>query len=147
MSRALMDEAEKLYREYLDKVTELEASRKPGDGLFGIGKSPADDPCHDRFSEELERLLRRFAALSPGSEEVSRMLAFIYRMPAEHREPASAYWMLNAVQGFTVQLIDMLSPKDAEKLLNYYVEAYPRVMRLPVQKKVYSALKKASKNM
>lgn len=140
----MMNELEELYRAYLEKVIQLEKERKPGDGLFGIGKSPADDPCHDKFAEELENLLNRFAVRNPESAEIREVVSFIYRMSSEHREPASAYWMLNAVHGLTLHLIARLLPNDAKVVFDEYKDAYPRAMRLPVQKKVYLALKKAS---
>ncbi len=140
----MMSEIEELYRNYLEKVNKLEMERKLGDGLFGIGKSPADDPCHDQFTDELETLLNRFAAQSPDKSEIKKVLTFMYRMPHEHREPVSAYWMLNAVHGFTMKLIGMLSREDAGQLLNEYRIAYPKAMRLPVQKKVCDALEDAA---
>jgi hypothetical protein len=50
--------------------------------------------------------------------------------------------MLNAVHGLTLGLAERLSPQDAEKLCKLYEKEIPRRKRLPVQKKVMSALKK-----
>lgn len=139
-----MNEIEELYRCYLEKVNKLESERRPADGLFGIGKSPADDPCHDQFAEELETMLNRFTAQSPEHGEIMKVLAFIYRMPQEHREPVSAYWMMNAVHGLTMKLIGMLARDEAEQIMKEYINAYPKAMRLPVQKKVCIALEEAA---
>ena len=53
-----------LYRDYLEKATELERNRKPGRGLFGVGAKPADAPCHEQFVSALRELL----AESPGPD-------------------------------------------------------------------------------
>ena len=134
-----------LYREYLDEAERVERERTPGEGLFGIGKKPSDDPCHERFANALETALRDLAALEPDSPRVCEVLSLIYRAPAEHREPASAYWMLCAVHGFTLKLIERLSAEDAAALLNGYAKDFPRWERLPVQQQVYAALKRAAK--
>ena len=138
-------EIRSLYQEYLDAAERVERERKPGDGLFGLGKKPSDDPCHERFTTALETALRDFAAPGPDSRQVREVLAHIYEAPVEHREPASAYWMLNAVHGFTLELIERLSTEDAAALLARYAEAFPRRERLPVQQQVYTALKRAAK--
>ena len=62
----------------------------------------------------------------------------------EHREPLSAFWMLKAVHGLTLDLIGHLSPADAAELLKAYKDTYPRPERLPAQKKVLAALKRMS---
>ena len=134
-----------LYREYLNEAERVERERKPGEGLFGLGKKPADDPCHERFAKALETALKDFAALEPDSPRVREVLSHIYRAPAEHREPLSAYWMLCAVHGFTLELIDRLDAEDAAALFNGYAKEFRRWERLPVQQQVYAALKRAAK--
>ncbi|MCR4760600.1 MAG: hypothetical protein K5705_10105 [Oscillospiraceae bacterium] len=134
-----------VYRTYFAEAAQAEQNRKPADGLFGIGKKPADDPCHDRFLAALESALQTFAAQKPASGEVRAVLSLIYRMPAEHREPLSVYWMLNAVCGLTQPLIPLLEPADAAALLTQYDADCPRRERLPVQKQIARALKNAGR--
>ena len=140
-----LEELKALYTGYIEKVSRLEMAKKPADGLLGFGKKISDDPCHEAFAEELEALLERFAQAGPSSEEVRRVLSFVYHAPAAYSEPASAYWMLNAVQGLTQELVKVLSREDASELLRQYEEDIPRSQRLPVQKKVGKALKAAAK--
>ena len=137
-----IEDIKALYGEYLLQAAKLESERKVGDGLFGMGTKPSDDPCHDEFAKKLEALIGEFASADPTSAEVREVLSYIYNMPAEHREPLSSYWMLNAVHGLTLGLAERLSPQDAEKLCKLYEKEIPRRKRLPVQKKVMSALKK-----
>ena len=138
-------EIRSLYQEYLDGAERAEREHRPGDGLFGLGKKPSDDPCHERFSNALETALRDFAARGPDSPQIREVLSHIYRAPVEHRKPMSAYWMLNAVHGFTLDLIGRLNADDAAALFASYAKSFSRRERLPVQQQVYAALKRAAK--
>ena len=138
-------EIRSLYQKYLDEAERAERERKPGDGLFGVGKKPSDDPCHERFASDLETALRDFAAQEPDSQRTREVLSYIYRSPAEHKKPASAYWMLCAVHGFTPELTGRLNKEDAAALFTQYAKDFPRWERLPVQQRVYAALKRLAK--
>ena len=131
-----------LYDTYIAAVETLEQNRKPGDGLLGLKPGPADDPCHDRFADELGAAIAQFAAEEPSSEEARAVLEHIYTIPSAHREPQSVYWMLVAVHGLTPTLIDRLSPADADALARLYAGEYRRWERLPAQKQALAALKK-----
>lgn len=139
------DDLRALYEAYIAKAEQLERDRKPGDGLFGFGKKTADDPCHEQFAADLEALLHAILAQAPSSDEVSRILAYIYRAPSEHPEPKTVYWMLRAVHGLTVELAGRLAPQDAKALRDTYAKEYPRRERFPAQKNVLAALDKARK--
>lgn len=130
-----------LYETYIETVETLERNRKPGEGIFGLKGGPATDPCHDRFVDELTTAIGDYAAQEPSSAERTEVLSYMYAVPLEHREPRSAYWMLIAVHGLSLQLIEGLDPADAAALCKSYGKAYPRWERLPVQKNVLSALK------
>ena len=135
-----------LYETYIDTVENLTRKRKPGEGLLGLKGGPADDPCHDRFVDALSEAVRDFAAQEPTSAECTAVLTYMYSAPLLHREPRSAFWMLLAVQGLSLDLIKELEPTDAASLRASYEKAYPRRKRLPVQEKVLAALKAASRN-
>ena len=132
---------QELYRAYLEDVAAAERNRRPGEGLFGIGKGPAEDPCHDRFVEKLEAMLNLFAASKPDSTEVKPILDYIFSVPPESRALQSAYWMLLAVHTLTLPLIPFLNSADAVILLETYEKTYPRRERFPAQKSVLSALR------
>ena len=138
-------EIQALYREYLDEALRVELARKPMDGVFGLGKKPSDDPCHERFAAAMEAALKAFADTKPDSAAAREVLAYIYEAPVVNREPLSAYWMLTAVHGFTLALIESLNPEDAAALLTRYGKDFRRWNRLPVQQQVYAALKRVSK--
>ena len=140
-----ISEVKKLYEEYIAEAEKLERDRKPTDGLFGMGKKTSDDPCHERFANELEAVLKSMTDSKPEPEKVYEVLDYIYRMPDEHKEPITVYWMLNAVHALTIDLIALLDKNYAEKLYTQYRKAIPRWKRLPVQKKVCSELDKRRK--
>ena len=138
-------EVRAIYEEYLEAAAEAEVERKPGDGLLGIGKGPADSPCHTRFAGALEAKLNAFAVSVPESAAIAAVLDYIYGVAPKYEDLKSAYWMLLAVHGLTLPLIPRLSPADAARLRARYAETYPRWKRLPVQNQVLAALKSAAK--
>ena len=133
---------EALYNDYIGTVQELERNRKPGEGLFGMRSGPKDNPCHERFSEDVEKMLKDFRDTSPTSEDSAAMLRYILTIPESWQELTCAYWMLIAVQGFGIDLIGYLEPADAKALAEILSAAYPRYIRLPVQNKLLKELKR-----
>ena len=138
-----LTEVQTLYQTYLEEVERVEQERRPGEGLFGIGNKPSDDPCHERFAAGLETLLKDFEAQEPDSAQACAVLRYIYRAQLVNREPISAYWMLNAVHGLTLSLIGRLNAEDAAALREQYASDIPRREMLPVQKQVFSKLKQS----
>lgn len=127
---------------YLNAVRECERNRKPGDGLLGLKGGPAEDPCHDRFVEELSVLLESFYKDDPESIDTRMVLEALYDVPHKDSVPLSAYWMLIAVQGLCPELLQTLSREDACDLKEEFLARYRRWERLPVQNKILDALKK-----
>lgn len=134
---SLLEEIRALYEGYDAEFYALEDQRRGTAGIFGLLGGPRDYPCHRRFSQELEGLLRQ-----APPEEASPILDYIYFAPqARPGRRDAVYWMLMAVHGLTRDLIPRLPPEDARRLLERYEAAYPRRDRLPVQKTIISALK------
>ena len=126
---------------YLDTVRELERKRKPGEGIFGLKGGPADNPCHERYDQTVQQLLKDFAARNPASETVREVLEELYSSPKKYSAPTCAYWMLIAVQRHSVPLIDLLSSEDAFALYVRFNKDIPRRERLPVQTEILKKLK------
>lgn len=135
----VLEQVRELCGDYLNRCRQLELDRKPGDGLLGMGSGPDKDPCHDAFARELETVLK--GAEGRPSDEIRAALSYLYRIPTENRDNLTAYWMLLAVHGLTVELAAGLNRSDAAALLAEYREEYPRWERLPAQKRVLAALK------
>jgi len=141
-----LTEVRELYSDYIAQVHKLEREKKPGDGLFGMGKKISDDPCHEAFADKLGTMLKEIEKSEPSSEEVYGILEYIYHAQTEYASFTSAYWMLNAVHSLTIELIELLDSQDAERLMHIYDNEIPRRKRFPAQKKVSSALNKRAKN-
>ncbi len=136
---------EALYGSYLETAAALERDRRFGEGIFGMKGGPADDPCHERFAEDLRALLESFGAARPSGGELRDVLAWIYDAPQRDRAPKCAYWMLVAVQGLTRPLLGDLAPEDAAALRRQLEKAYPRYARMPVQNELLRELKAAER--
>lgn len=134
-----------LYEAYLAQAEKLERERKPFAGMFGISPGPADDPCHDRFAADLENLLRSCREAGSTPAEIREVLRYIYAAPTEHPQPRSSYWMLLAVHGLTLDLIEGLIAADAKEMHDWYEAAFPRRERVPVQNRVLKALGRKAK--
>lgn len=132
---------EALIHDYVEEVQTLERNRKLGDGLFGLRPGPADNPCHDRFAADVKRLFEDCRDASPDSGECAGLLRCLFTAAEPWRELRSAYWMLIAVQGCGMELIDRLSHADAAALAELYAAQYPRHERLPVQDKLLKKLR------
>lgn len=139
-----ISEIYELYSSYIEKVKELERSKKITDGLFGITKGPKDDPCHDVFIKDLEAQITIFASEDPDPEQVCSLLDYMYSIPLKYRDDSMIYWMFAAVHTLAYDLIGHLNPEDAQRLYQQYNENYPRQDRLPAQKKTLKALKNRS---
>ena len=140
-----IDSLQALYDGYLKDAIQVEKNRKPGEGIFGIGKRPSDDPCHDRFAADLKEWLEAFGEEKPESAEIREVLSLIYRAPKKYSDPKSSFWMLIAVQSLTLGLIPRLSESDARALVGEFAGLYKRWERLPVQKQILDALIRAEK--
>ena len=132
---------EALVHDYIETVQELERNRKLGDGFFGLRAGPAENPCHDRFVADVKQLLQDCRAASPDSGECAQLLRFLFTAAEPWRELRSAYWMLIAVQGFGMELIDCLDHSDAAALAKDYAAQYPRHERMPVQVQLLKKLR------
>ena len=135
-----LDRLTALYDGYLETVNRLERERKPGEGMFGFGGGPANNPCHDRFAEDVAALLGELSAGNAPSALRREAMERIFAAPLENPTPKSSYWMLIAVQGFTRDLIPGLSAEDADALTAQYLRDYPRRNRLPVQNEILALL-------
>lgn len=130
-----------LYEAYLDEFHRLEQKRRPMEGVFGIGNGPQNYPCHEKFAQDLERMLKDLAGQALSSEQAGQVLRYIYcTAPVRWKSENTVYWMMLAVQGLTDDLIERLDASTAKTLCEEYQRLYPRYQRLPVQNKVFSAL-------
>jgi hypothetical protein len=124
-----------------------EAREKAGlcDGLFGMGKDPRKDPCHERFYRTVESWTAEFLKQEPAAQQQAAAAAWILKAADEHRDETDVYWYLYAAQVHALPIIAKLEQGSAKELLQWYDRAYPARERMPVQDQVYRALKKAAR--
>ncbi len=139
----MLKEVVRLYEAYLDEFHRLEQNRKPMEGVFGMGTGPKDYPCHEKFAQDLDQLLESLTAQAITPEQAGNLLRYIYcTAPVLWESETSVYWMLLAVHGSTMGLIKHLDASTAKALYEEYRHLYPRYIRLPIQKKIFTALQR-----
>ncbi len=133
------------YELYLAEA--LEARRKAGicDGLFGMGKDPRKDACHERFYHAIENWTAEFLNQETTAQQKAEAAAWILKAADRHRGEMDVYWYLYAAHLHAIPIIEKLETEPAKELLQWYDQAYPARERMPVQDQVYRALKKAAR--
>ncbi len=126
---------------YQEDLDALAASLRPGDGVFGFGRVPGNDPCHERFDAKVAALAGRYA---DGGEE-AELAGLLLRCDSELSLPVYAQGMLIAIQRHALPLIPCLGADEARELTRWYEKQYPFYRRAPIQKDILKALKQASR--
>lgn len=134
-----------LYQQYISQALALESKRQPGQGLFGMGSKPADDPCHEIFVKSAAETAAALALSQPSGEETAALLRRIFQAPSQHPTPLSLYWTLIAAQRCALPLIPLLSPEEAGVLLKEFGQLFRPWQRMPVQKEVMQLLSRQQK--
>ena len=134
-----------LYNTYMEQAEEAEKNTPFASGIFGLGKRASDDPCHDRFIQNLTALMAQFKEEGIDSAALREVLAFVFQAHAEYQVPASTHWMLIAAHSTTLDVIPLLNREDAAALCAQYEKAFKRRERMPVQTKIVKLLNKAMK--
>ena len=139
-----MEALREIYADYARDVEALEKTRKPTEGMLGIGRKPGDDPCHDKFFSRVGAVTEEMAGADLEDGELAGIMDMVLTEEKRTALPSYAHWMLLAVHRHLIPLIPRLTPKEAGRLLEGYAAAYPRFKRLPIQKDVIKALQKAA---
>lgn len=136
----IVSEIRALMEAYLTEAQALEKNRKPGEGLFGFGKKPADDPCHVKMILALKEKFETAAETQAPSADVRTALEYVYGLAKAYQNTPSMHIPLIGAHGSTLPAIPLLNGADAAALLGAYIHQYRRRERLPVQKLVIRAL-------
>lgn len=135
---------EQAYSDYRAELAQAEKKQKPTDGLFGLGHSIKDDPCHDRLDERIAALVQQAAAEHIDAKLAAQALRLLYTQTSLYPYPESARWMLYATERHGLQLVPLLTREDAAELCREYGKRYKLWDRLPVQRQLHQALKRQS---
>ena len=136
-----LDQAFEQYRDDLGKAAR---KLKPTDGFLGFGHGLKDAHCHEAFDQKIGEIV---CGTTPDTVDKQEAAAAVNRLLLNADEcnwPDCAIWMLRAVQRHALPLIPRLAAEDAQMILKEYEKRYPRYDRLPVQREIIKALKKAS---
>ena len=127
---------------YVEELEKAEKNRKPFGGLFGFGQGPGDYPCHETMDRQVAELTAEAADAEESPEETAELVKTVLRAEASRKWPEAARLAVLAIQRHTIPMIPQIGPEDRRKLSAWYSQAYPKRIRLPIQKQVVKELEK-----
>lgn len=136
-----MDQLKEIYSHYYDEALKVRAKAPILAGIWGMGKDPRNDRCHDEFYEAVEKWVGNFDGDAAAALEAVKWILGA----ALVNKNRDTYWHLFAAHGLTLPLIEKLDTADCKELFSWYDASYPKRERLPLQQQVWKALKKAAK--
>ncbi len=138
----MVDHLKKLTEDYIDKTDDLLASRKLGEGFFGMPDSAKSHPCHTEYFNAVENTVKEYIAGEPDAETAEAAVRFLLTASDEYPCSNLASWMLVAIQNHALPLIPYLSKDVKAELYTWFSKHVPRLQRLPVQREIIKALKR-----
>lgn len=132
---AQLEELERIYQAYEEKLSQ--AAQKAGlfAGAFNMGEDPRKDACNQVFYEQTEEWVSDFLSEEADPRVAAMAAEWILMYPARHRQ-SDTYWMTYAAQKHAGRLIPFLEAKAAGRLKAEFLEQYPKKDRLPVQREL-----------
>ena len=127
-----------LYSWYEAQVKEIEQKKKFMDGIFGLGKRPADAPCHEEMDQRVKALAEQ--AAESDAEAIGSLVTAVLKAPADWKGPLYARMALVAAQRHMIPLIPRMNTADREALGAWYTAHWPKQERFPVQKEIIRLL-------
>ena len=137
------EEFQAILSDYREDLILLDNSLRPGDGVFGFGRVPGDDPCHARFDARAADLAESWAQPDKERDGAAELVRAMLCCDRELSLPVYAQGMLVAIQRHVLPLIPRLTGAEAGEIRSWYEKQYPFYRRMPVQKDVLRALKSA----
>ena len=128
--------------QYSEELEKAGTRRKITGGLFGFGAGPGDDPCHEAMDKQVGELTAQALAEETRPEELASLVTAILRAEKDRNWSEAAKWAVLAIQRYTIPMIPKIGPEDRKKLSSWYSQAYPKRIRLPIQKQVVKELEK-----
>ena len=138
-----MEQLKAIYEHYLETAEQVRKNRPFLEGVFGVGSSSKDHPCHTEFLEAVEKWALQ-TAQEGSTEKAEAGLRYIVCTSEENKE-SFAYWTMYAAHGLARPLVEWVSPQVAGEMRAWYDENLPRWDRLPVHRDLYKKLKKREK--
>ena len=136
------------YSEYVQFCRDLNAEIGPVGSIlkvFGFNKKQSMNPEHERFFKEMEAAVAEVCKNNPDADTAASIIDVIYGARYTYKDEPVSPFMFIALEGSAIDLIPYLSKEKAEELYVKYKVDNPRYSWLPVQKVIFSTLKKAIK--
>lgn len=131
------------FSDYRQDIEKCQRKLRPTDGLLGFGHGLKDDACHERFDERIQQAVGELSASSLTPAQAESVLRTLLLRDDVETWPLAAQWMLVAIQRHALPLIPLLNQEQAAGLAVSYEKRWPRHTRLPAQRDILKALKKA----
>lgn len=113
-------------------------------GIWGMGDDPRNHHCHDQFYQEVDAWVMEFLYTQPDAAAVAEAVKLILGA-ADERRNRESYWYSFAAQSHVGPMIPWLRAADARAIADWYDTVYTKLERLPAQRNMYKALRKAAK--
>lgn len=139
----MIRELKERYRQYGEEAALVRKKAKPTDGLLGFGNDPRNNPCHQRFYEDVGQWTKEFLATQPDPEDSLEAARFLIAAPKTCGSEES-YGMMYAALGWCRELVDRLDGEGCAELGALLEELYPKRDRMPVQLELLKTLNKKS---
>lgn len=137
----MLTKLKSIYADYDQAVQEVRKNARAFDGIFGLGKDPRKDACHDRFYQEVGAWVTEFLAAVPSQEELLEAALFITEAPAVY-EGKECYWYMYASHGHMKPFIGLLTPQNRQTVKAKMEALYKKRERMPLQKEILKLLDK-----
>ena len=137
----------KAYTDYMKQYKEYMANMSLSGralNLFGFkGKISKESGFEDFFSE-MKTAVAAVCAENPDTDTADGIVEVIFNTRGLYADDEIPEVQFIAVEGTMLDLIPFMSRGKAEEIYKRYSEEYPKYRRLPVQKQLINALKKAA---
>ena len=137
----MLTKLKSIYADYDQAVQEVRKNARAFDGVFGLGKDPRKDACHDRFYQEVGAWVMEFLAAEPNGEELLEAAMYITEAPTAY-EGKECYWYMYASHGHLKPIIPLLSPESRTAVREKMEACYKKRERMPLQKEILKLLSK-----
>lgn len=140
----MLTQLKTLYTDYAAAVAEVRKKARLFDGLFGLGKDPRNDPCHDAFFQAVGKWVEDFLAAGPEQAQLMEAALCILETPKAY-DGQECYWFMFAAHGHLKPMVGMLSGENCAILASRMEALYSKRDRMPLQKELLKTLKAAAK--
>ena len=140
----MLTQLETIYTDYAAAVKTVRKNARIFDGIFGLGKDPRNDACHDTYYQSVGTWVTELLAAQPEQELLMQAAVFILEKPLAFAGQ-ECYWYMYAAHGHLKPIIPYLSKENCAELSQRLEKAYKKLDRMPLQKELLKILAKASK--